>query len=131
MSKTILLAASFYGATAVMLGAFGAHGLKPHLGDYGLEIYQKGVEYQFVHALLLLAIGVISLTYPSVALRWSASFTAVGMLLFSGSLYLLATRSLLGIESFSKFLGPITPIGGSFLIVGWILLGVHIYKNIG
>ncbi len=130
MAKFILTAASFFGAAAVVLGAFGAHGLKAKIDAYGLDIFQKGVEYQYYHVLLLLAIGLLAVKYPGGLLQWSANFVIAGMLLFSGSLYLLATRSLLGIESWSRFLGPVTPIGGTFLIIGWILLGIHVAKNL-
>lgn len=130
MAKFILTAASFFGAAAVVLGAFGAHGLKAKIDAYGLDIFQKGVEYQYYHVFLLLAIGLLAIKYPGGLLQWSANFVIAGMLLFSGSLYLLATRSVLGIESWSRFLGPITPIGGTFLIVGWILLGIHVAKNV-
>lgn len=130
MAKFILSAASFLGALAVMLGAFGAHGLKSRLDAYGLEIFQKGVEYQYYHVLALLAIGLLAVKYPGGLLQWSANFMIAGVLLFSGSLYLLAARSLLGIESWSKVLGPITPIGGTFLIIGWILLGFHVANKL-
>lgn len=130
MAKFILSAASFLGAAAVMLGAFGAHGLKAKLDAYGLEIFQKGVEYQYYHVLALLAIGLLAVKYPGGLLQWSANFMIAGIFLFSGSLYLLASRSLLGIESWSKVLGPVTPIGGLFLITGWILLGIHVSKNL-
>jgi len=130
MAKFILSAASFLGALAVMLGAFGAHGLKSRLDAYGLEIFQKGVEYQYYHVLALLAIGLLAVKYPGGLLQWSANFMIAGVLLFSGSLYLLASRSLLGIESWSKVLGPVTPIGGTFLIIGWILLGLHVANKL-
>ncbi|HZH68623.1 MAG TPA: DUF423 domain-containing protein [Chitinophagales bacterium] len=130
MARFILLTAVFFGATGVMLGAFGAHGLKSQLDTYGLDIFQKGVEYQFLHTLLLLALGLLALSKPGKQLQWSANFVIAGILLFSGSLYLLATKSLLGIDSMAGLLGPITPIGGSFLIISWILMGVHVAKNI-
>ena len=130
MAKFILTAASFFGALAVMLGAFGAHGLKAKLDTYSLEIFQKGVEYQYYHVFALLAIGLLATKYSGSLLQWSANFMIAGILLFSGSLYLLATKSILGIESWTKILGPITPIGGLFLITGWILLGVFVTKNV-
>lgn len=130
MAKFILSAASFFGALAVMLGAFGAHGLKSKLDQYGLEIFQKGVEYQYYHVAALLAIGLLSIKYPGPLLQWSANFMIAGIILFSGSLYLLATRSVLGIESWSKILGPVTPIGGTFLIVAWVLFGIHVAKSL-
>lgn len=130
MARFILTAASFLGAVAVMLGAFGAHGLKARLDSYSLDIFQKGVEYQYYHVFALLVIGILATKYSSSLLQWSANFMIAGILIFSGSLYLLGTKSLLGIESWSKFLGPITPIGGLFLIVGWMLLCIFAYKNV-
>lgn len=130
MSKFILSTASFLGALAVVLGAFGAHGLKAKLDDYGLDIFQKGVEYQYFHVAALLAVGLLSLKYPGTMLQWSAIFFIAGITLFSGSLYLLATRSLLGIEAWSSFLGPITPLGGLCFIAGWILMGIHVLKTL-
>ncbi|HUH73841.1 MAG TPA: DUF423 domain-containing protein [Chitinophagales bacterium] len=130
MARFILTAASFLGAVAVMLGAFGAHGLKTRLDSYSLDIFQKGVEYQYYHVFALLVIGILATKYSSSLLQWSANFMIAGILIFSGSLYLLGTKSLLGIESWSKFLGPITPIGGLFLIVGWMLLCIFAYKNV-
>jgi uncharacterized membrane protein YgdD (TMEM256/DUF423 family) len=130
MAKFILTTTSFLGALAVMLGAFGAHGLKARLDTYSLEIFQKGVEYQYYHVFALLAIGLLATKYSNSLLQWSANFMIAGIILFSGSLYLLGTKSLLGLESWTKVLGPITPIGGLFLIIGWILLSIFVYKNV-
>lgn len=119
MSKRILLTASLFGAVAVVLGAFGAHGLKKILDSGAIEIWAKGVEYQFYHAFALLflsqwktaAVKLKNLAY------W---FFSLGILFFSGSLYLLSTADLLGIST--SFIGPVTPIGGFFFILGWLSL---------
>jgi len=122
MSKSILMTASVLLALAVMLGAFGAHGLKTHLSSEMMQVYKTGVEYHFYHALGLLFIGVLSISIPSGLLNWSALFLTVGIILFSGSLYLLAISGI-------KWLGAITPIGGLSFIAGWILLFVAVWKN--
>ncbi|MEL7020739.1 MAG: DUF423 domain-containing protein, partial [Bacteroidota bacterium] len=93
-----------------------------------IGIYETGVEYHFYHTLALLVIGWMYKTRPSSMLKWAANCMLVGILLFSGSLYLLATRSVLGIEHW-WFLGPLTPIGGVFFIIGWAMLGLSFGKG--
>jgi uncharacterized membrane protein YgdD (TMEM256/DUF423 family) len=110
------------GAAAVALGAFGAHGLKPHLNDYQAAIFEKGIQYHFIHTLAVLAIGVLAQRGRSIAgLRRSSYLFLAGIVLFSGSLYLLACRDLLPFPV--DWLGPVTPIGGGCFIAGWLLLG--------
>lgn len=121
-NQTILLIGVISMALAVLLGAFGAHALKTILSPEMLTIYHTGVEYQFYHALGLLAIGTIGLQYPSKWIRLSGIFLVAGIALFSGSLYVL---SLSGI----KVLGAITPIGGVSFVIGWILLAVGVWKK--
>ncbi len=121
-NQIILLAGAIFMALAVLLGAFGAHALKKILSPEMLTIYHTGVEYQFYHALGLLAVGTIGLHYPSKWIRLSGIFLVAGIVLFSGSLYVL---SLSGI----KVLGAITPIGGVLFVIGWISLTVGIVKN--
>lgn len=116
------MAASVLLALAVAIGAFGAHGLKAHLIPEMLQTYKTGVEYHFYHALGLLLVGVLSVSMPSNLLNWSASLLALGIILFSGSLYLLAITGI-------KWLGAITPIGGISFIAGWILLFVAVWKK--
>lgn len=130
MAKIILSAASFLGALAVIIGAFGAHGLKSKLDTYSLDIFQTGVQYQYYHVFAMLSIGLLALKFPGALLQWSAVFFVLGILLFSGSLYLLATKSLLGIEAWKSVLGPITPLGGLCFIIGWVLTAVHVLKNL-
>lgn len=116
------MAASFFLAIAVVIGAFGAHGLKSHVSAEMLQIYKTGVEYHFYHALGLLLIGVLSISMSSGLLNWSAILLAIGIILFSGSLYLLAITGI-------KWLGAVTPLGGLSFIAGWILLFVAVLKN--
>jgi uncharacterized membrane protein YgdD (TMEM256/DUF423 family) len=122
MSKTIIVTASILLAFAVAIGAFGAHGLKAHLSEAMLQTWKTGVEYHFYHALGLLLIGVLSVSMQSNLLNWSAIFLFAGIILFSGSLYILAITGI-------KWLGAITPLGGISFIVGWVLLAVAVYKG--
>ena len=122
MTKTILITASFLLALAVALGAFGAHSLKAYISGDMMQTYKTGVEYHFYHALGLLLIGVLSVSVPSGLLNWSAILLFAGIILFSGSLYVLAITGI-------KWLGAITPIGGLSFIAGWILLLLAIWKN--
>jgi len=122
MSKPILMTASVLLALAVAIGAFGAHGLKAHLSTEMLQTYKTGVEYHFYHALGLLLIGILSISFPSSLLNWSAILLAIGIILFSGSLYVLAITGI-------KWLGAITPFGGLSFIAGWVLLFVAVLKK--
>ena len=122
MAKLFLLASIISGFLAVAFGAFGAHGLKHKLSDYQLGIYQTAVEYQFYHSLALLAVAILSHFYPhSTALRISGYAFVFGLVLFSGSLYIL---SLTGI----RWLGAVTPIGGLGFLVGWFALVVAAWR---
>ena len=118
MSKKTLITASVFGALAVAFGAFGAHGLKNLIAPDALTIWAKGVEYQFYHTFALLFVSQLT---ESKWTRLAYGFFSFGILLFSGSLYLLATRTITDI-SFVNIIGPVTPVGGLLLIIGWILL---------
>src|SRR6056297_416167 len=123
MGKTILMTASFLLALAVALGAFGAHGLKSQLSTDMLQTYKTGVDYHFYHALGLLLIGILAVSFPSELIKWSAILLTAGIILFSGSLYLLAVSGI-------KWLGAITPIGGLSFIAGWVLLFLAVWKKL-
>ena len=112
---------SIFGALGVGLGAFGAHALKGRLSDHYLNVFEVGVRYQMYHALALLAVGFLSTRVDSSLLKGAGVSFSAGTILFSGSLYGL---SLLGIKS----LGMITPIGGLFFIVGWLLMGIAAFR---
>lgn len=122
--KTILVIAGVCGALAVGLGAFGAHGLEPVLIKNGrLDTFETAVNYHFYHTLGLLGLGILALYKPDWKYISSAAWAMVlGILIFSGSLYVL---SLTGIT----WLGAITPIGGIGFIVGWLLLAYAAMKN--
>jgi len=119
MDKKIIAVAAFMGAVAIILGAFGAHGLKAILSEAELVTFETGVKYQMYHALFLLFVGTMSLIDEKTkkTILW---LVAVGVLFFSGSIYLLATASATLINA--KFLGPITPLGGMLMIAAWVLL---------
>lgn len=122
MEKKILVVAAVFGFFAIILGAFGAHALKKVLTLDQLTSFETGVKYQMYHALFLLFVGTTSLLTMKDK-EFIFYFTLIGVLFFSGSIYLLTTSSITGIKS--KILGPITPIGGLFLIAAW---GMLIYK---
>jgi uncharacterized membrane protein YgdD (TMEM256/DUF423 family) len=125
MNKKILITASLFGAVAVVLGAFGAHGLKNLIPADALTIWAKGVEYQFYHTFALLFLSQMKESkWTNMAYR----FFSFGILFFSGSLYLLATRTITEI-SFVNFIGPITPIGGLLFIIGWVMLLLSALKT--
>ena len=116
MDKRILLVAAILGVTAIILGAFGAHGLKKVLSVEQLATFEVGVRYQMYHALFLLFVGmtqIITLKEKAVLFY----LVLIGVLFFSGSIYILTTSTITGIKS--KIIGPITPIGGLFLILSW------------
>lgn len=123
MGKTILMIASILLALAVALGAFGAHGLKSQLSADMMQTYKTGVEYHFYHALGLLLIGILAISFPSEMIKWSAILITLGIILFSGSLYVLAVSGI-------KWLGAITPIGGLSFIAGWIFLFLAGWRNL-
>jgi uncharacterized membrane protein YgdD (TMEM256/DUF423 family) len=121
MTTQTLRWAAVSGALAVTIGAFGAHGLKPHLSEYQSAIFEKGVQYQFIHTLALLGVALLQEHLGNQkALRWSARLFLVGIFCFSGSLYLLACRDLLPFPV--GWAGPVTPLGGLGFIGGWVAL---------
>lgn len=128
MSRHILFTASLSGAIAVMFGAFGAHSLKDVLSAGALEIWAKGVEYQFYHTFALLFLSQFATAGNDKLINWSYIFFTLGIVFFSGSLYLLATREVMNI-GFVSYIGPITPVGGLCFILGWLLLFVAALKR--
>lgn len=114
----MLLFAAVFGALAVMLGAFGSHGLKALLSPESLDVWRTAVSYHFIHAVALLALAMYRGSRPVSV--WPARLWITGILLFSGSLYLLSTRTVHGLPL--GFLGPVTPLGGLALTAGWLAL---------
>lgn len=121
MMKFVLVMAGALGGLAVVLGAFAAHGLKNKLSESLLNAFQTGVQYQFYHSLLLVLIVLLARQMPHVLWSWSAGFMLAGIICFSGSLYLLALTGI-------KWFGPVTPLGGLFFILGWILFTTAAFK---
>lgn len=109
------------GGLTVVLGAFGAHALKDILDSYGVGVWNKAVFYQAMHSLALLSLPLFADIMTPKALNMTGYMFIVGILLFSGSLYLLAVSGV-------KILGAVTPIGGIAFITGWIWLAVALYK---
>lgn len=122
MSNKIILAGSVFMMLGVAIGAFGAHILKESLSAESLAVYNTGVEYHFYHALGLLAVGILAKYFDQKRMMWSAIFLSAGIILFSGSLYLLAISGVKG-------LGAITPLGGMSFISGWIFLIMAVVKE--
>jgi uncharacterized membrane protein YgdD (TMEM256/DUF423 family) len=116
MNKRIILTAAFFGALAVVLGAFGAHSLKNIISSPALFIWQKGVEYQFYHTFALLFLSTFA-RYKNKLIGLAFLFFTLGIILFSGSLYLLALKDAYHLAV--SFVGPVTPIGGLCFILGW------------
>jgi len=113
MSKNLLIVGSITGILAVMIGAFGAHGLERKVTPAQLSAYETGVQYHFYHTFAIFIAAWLAIHFQNKIFRKAGWFFVAGLVCFSGSLYLLATRSILGIESWAKVLGPITPIGGT------------------
>lgn len=120
MQKRFLIIASLMGGVSVAIGAFAAHSLKPQLTDYQIGIFETGVDYQFFHTFAIFMVVLLADKLPRKALNTVGWLFTVGILFFSGSLYLLACKDILGVAV--GFLGPITPIGGTLFIVGWGIL---------
>ncbi|MFD1768281.1 DUF423 domain-containing protein [Sphingobacterium suaedae] len=127
MNKQIILTASFFGLTAVILGAFGAHGLEGKISDYHLGTWKTGNQYHFYHTLALLFLSTFSRA-KNASIRISYIAFTVGILLFSGSLYVLSIREWLGWDGL-RLLGPITPLGGLCFMIGWLGLFVAALRN--
>ena len=122
MARLFLLLAAFSGFTSVALGAFAAHGLRHQLSPESLAVFQTGVQYQQLHTLVLLAVASLLQRQAGRLLTLSGGFCVAGMLLFSGSLYALT------LTGFGK-LGIITPLGGVAFMLGWLLLGIFVWRQ--
>ena len=133
MKKTILFFASISGAMAVALGAMAAHALKQKIStgliiEQNLQVFETAARYQMYHSIVLLVIGFVIDKQENKLINKAAHCFMLGIVLFSGSLYLLSTAKLIGIPS-TNWLGPITPIGGLFFIVGWLLIAFSTLKS--
>lgn len=126
MDKKIISTAGFFGMTAIILGAFGAHALKKVLTIDQLTTFETGVKYQMYHALFLLFIGINKYLTPKTK-KTILVLTILGVIMFSGSIYLLATMSISNVDF--KKIGFLTPIGGALLIIAWGILTVNFLKK--
>lgn len=123
MSRFFVLTGAIAGFLGVALGAFGAHGLSGRIAENLVNAFNTGAQYQMYHALALLAVGVLLHQFPERRLlRWSGLFFLMGILLFSGSLYLLAVTEL-------RWFGPVTPLGGLSFMVGWLFLAFSVVRK--
>jgi uncharacterized membrane protein YgdD (TMEM256/DUF423 family) len=122
MVKFWFISAAISGFLCVALGAFGAHSLKNILDEYGRSLYEKAVLYQMFHTMALFAVGAIQRFDQETSFSIAGWGFFVGIILFSGSLYLLATTGI-------KWLGAITPMGGIAFLLGWFWLVVSIFKT--
>ena len=120
-SRSILILAGIFGALSVALGAFGAHALQDILSADRLETWNTAVTYQMWHVLAILSLVLISKVFE-LELKWPINLMILGILIFSGSLYLLCLTDI-------NWLGAITPIGGVCFILGWLLVGWNIFKS--
>lgn len=124
MLRTFLILGSINMFLSVALGAFGAHGLKSRITEEMLSIYQTGVHYHMIHALGLIMVAILSSKLPSSSwVNGAGWLLMIGIVLFSGSLYVL---SITGI----RVLGAITPLGGVAFLIGWLFLAIAAYKSL-
>lgn len=121
--KFFMLFGAINGFLAVALGAFGAHGLEGKITEKALATWEKAVHYQMFHAIALFIIGFIATKIDAMSVMWAGIFFSIGVVLFSGSLYIYSTTGI-------KQLAMITPFGGVFFLVGWVLLGYVIIRYI-
>lgn len=138
MQRKFIITAAILGMLSVIIGAWAAHGIEGFIPDSDPEKYKKiasfkvGVRYQFYHTFLLLFLGLIPTNQLSKLLSFVYKLIVVGVILFSGSIYLLSLKTQLGLGGLTKVLGPITPLGGLTLIMGWgvlVLYGLKLKKD--
>ena len=127
MRKTFFRTGALFGLLAVVFGAFGAHALKEHLPPEQLNSFETGVRYQFYHAFALLFLAILMYKRKNNLIKYTGWLFTAGTILFSGSIYLLALRDIIGFSA--SWLGPITPLGGSLLIIGWALLFISSFRD--
>lgn len=131
MTKSILIKGGILGVIAVLGGAFGAHALKKVITPDHLESFQTGVRYQLIHAVVLLFLFILTLKFDNKQFKIAANLIFWGVILFSGSIYILTLKNIIGVEAL-KFAGPVTPIGGLLIISGWLFIvlgGLNIKKD--
>ena len=125
MQRTFFRTAAIIAMISVMLGAFGAHALKDHLTEQALASFQTATTYMMSHAVELFIVGMMYRHYKKKAMVWSGNFFVMGIIMFSGSIYLRIALSYLGYDKLT-IVNIITPVGGVFFILGWLMLFVSI-----
>lgn len=128
MQKIYLIIGTVLAGLGVALGAFGAHGLRKIVSPENVAIYQTGVQYQMYHALALVLVGILSERILSDFISYAGVFFVAGIILFSGSLYLIVSLYAIN-KTVPTAIGILTPIGGLFFILGWICLLVSLLKK--
>lgn len=126
MKQFTLIIAGFYGLITIILGALGSHAFKKILSVDKLASFEVGIRYQMYHAIVLLILGLF-LSFTTPLEKWSSLCIIIGTFLFSFTIYFLAFSEYWSIDL--KFIGPVTPIGGVFLIIGWVLLITYFIKS--
>jgi len=119
--KILVLIGALYGFLSVALGAFGAHALEDKLSENMLNIWEKAVHYQMFHSLIIITSGLALIKYESAALVSAGWMFVIGVLLFSGSLYIYSTSGI-------RMMAMVTPFGGVIFLVGWVLFGYAMMK---
>jgi uncharacterized membrane protein YgdD (TMEM256/DUF423 family) len=125
MNRTLAAAAFLFGFFAVVIGAFGTHAPMPLMDEHAQSVFDTATRYHFYHSLALLGLAALPFNKWQ---RFAGTCFIIGILLFSGSLYLLALRDVLHIGHWN-FLGPITPLGGLFFLAGWLLGLISVLKK--
>jgi uncharacterized membrane protein YgdD (TMEM256/DUF423 family) len=128
MNKLFLILAAIFGALGVIAGAMLAHPLKHRMPETALEIYETAVRYQFYHVFALLAAGILSERFPGSSIQRAGYCFIAGILLFSGSLYIISALITAG-NSVPKGLGICTPLGGLGFILGWAFLSLAVWRR--
>ena len=125
MDRRFYIAGFFFGLIGIVLGAFATHGLKPLLTPEAVDSFETGAKYQIYHALLFLILGNMKLLGQKVS-NWVFYLVMIGVVFFSGSIYLLSTNALTSFDF--RVIALITPLGGSLLILAWVILLIHFVK---
>jgi uncharacterized membrane protein YgdD (TMEM256/DUF423 family) len=129
MNRNFISIAALLGALSVALGAFAAHKLRDLLPADGVAIFETGVRYQFYHTFALLIVGLLSDKISNKWIQMAGNCFVIGIILFSGSLYVLTILKLTETTGLNNIVGIITPFGGLFFIVGWLLLLLGVSKK--
>ncbi|MBA64886.1 MAG: hypothetical protein CMG55_03695 [Candidatus Marinimicrobia bacterium] len=120
--KFLLIIGALFAGFSVLFGAFGAHVLKSRLSSEDLAIFETAVRYQMYHSLGIMLLGILGFYLPHNLIAFPSYFMIIGVIVFSGTLYLLLYTNI-------RWIGAITPIGGVFLVIGWLFFAFNIYKS--